>query len=82
MERSLSANPTLGGVVQVLGEVTELVRSGEMSPAVGNSVASLSRAMIAALEAADSAARLRELEEAIDRLLEGDEHGGGLRAVS
>lgn len=82
LQRSLSANPTLGGVVEVLGEVTELVKSGEMSPAIGNSIASLSRAMIAAIEAADSATRLRELEAAIDRLLDGEGSGGGLRVVS
>lgn len=81
LQRSLSANPTLGGVVEVLGEVTELVKSGEMSPAIGNSIASLSRAMIAAIEAADSATRLRELEEVIDRLLAGDDGLPGLRAV-
>lgn len=60
---------------------TESVREGSMSPAVGNSVASLSRALVTALESADSATRLRELEAMIDRLLAGDSDAPGLRAV-
>lgn len=44
-------------------------------------MASLSRALVAALESADSATRLRELEMMIDRLLAGDGDGPGLRAV-
>ena len=82
LEKSLSANPTLAGVVDVLGQVTEEVRAGEMSPAIGNSIASLSRAMIAAIEAADSATRLRELEAVIDRLVVGEGEDGRLRVVS
>ncbi len=44
-------------------------------------MASLARALVTALESADSATRLRELEAMIDRLLAGDSDAPGLRAV-
>ena len=68
LERSLKDNPSLAGVIAVLGEVTEGVKDGTVPAAVGNSVASLSRALVSAIEAAQSGEKLRSLEELLDQL--------------
>ena len=45
-----------------MGEVTDKVKNGEMSASIGNSIASLSRSLVAAIESAQSADKLRSLE--------------------
>ncbi|MFQ5554136.1 MAG: hypothetical protein ACE5GC_02040 [Acidimicrobiia bacterium] len=55
-------DPTVAGVVDVLADTVAGVRSGEVSPAVANTVASSTRAMIAASESKRVEVRLREKE--------------------
>ncbi len=60
----------LADVVSTLAEVIVEVRNGQTSPATGNSIASLSRAVIAAHAAASEEARVQELESTLARLEE------------
>lgn len=68
LEKSLADNPSLGGVIAVLGETVEAVRAGVLPGAIGNSVGSLSRSLVAAIESAQSADKLRSLEQLLDDL--------------
>ena len=73
-ERAITLSPGVGGVVEVIADTIQRVRDGSIQPAVGNSVASLSRAFIAAHEAALDLAKLRELEALLDTVMSQDQH--------
>lgn len=65
---ALSQHPTLFTVIQVLSDTLQGVRAGTVPPAVGNSVASLSRSMVAAITAAADTAKLAEMERVLDKV--------------
>lgn len=69
IERRLMESSDLGGLVDVIRwSIGELVKS-PMSPAIGNSISSLARALLAAREQAlDEARQMKLLELLADRL--------------
>ncbi len=65
-------SPDIAGVVAVLSETIEGVRSGDVPPAVANSVAlSLARALIASLESERVEVRLKSVEDLLGQLEQG-----------
>jgi hypothetical protein len=67
-EQALEGNPALLNVLTTLAEASEGVKRGAIAPAVGNSLASLGRALIAGIQAAQATDRLRELEDLLDEV--------------
>jgi hypothetical protein len=68
-QRSYNRLPDdLKAIARLLAEVIVEVRDGKLAPAVGNSVASLSRALISSVESGNVEVRVGELEDLLSRL--------------
>ncbi len=68
-QRSYSRLPDdLKAIAKLLADVIVEVRDGRLPPAVGNSVASLSRALISSIESGNVEVRVGELEDLLTRL--------------
>ncbi len=69
VERSYAKLPSdLASVAKVLGETMVAVRDGRLSPSIGNSIASLSRALISAIESGNLSTRMDNLEAVLGAL--------------
>ena len=68
LNRRLQDNPTMAGVVSMLSSVIDDVRDGTLEAGRGQAIASLSRAVLASIEAAESIERLAMLSTLLERL--------------
>jgi len=69
VERSYSRLPDdLRAISRLLADTITEVKAGTLAPAIGNSVASLSRALIGAIESGNVETRVGELEDLLTRL--------------
>ncbi len=69
VERAYTKLPSdLQSVAVILGETIVAVRDGQLSPSIGNSIASLSRSLVATLESANLSNRMDGLEAVLGRL--------------
>ena len=66
--RNVAVSGDVAGVLETLTDTVAGVRDGSIPPAVGNSVASLARAMLGALESERTEVRLRGLEDLLEQL--------------
>ncbi len=58
----------LRAISRLLADTITEVKAGTLAPAIGNSVASLSRALIGAIESGNVETRVAELEDLLTRL--------------
>ncbi len=69
VERAYSRLPDdLRAISRLLADTITEVKAGTLAPAVGNSIASLSRALISAIESGNVETRVGELEDLLTRL--------------
>ena len=69
VERAYSRLPDdLRAISRLLADTLTEVKAGTLAPAVGNSIASLSRALISAIESGNVETRVGELEDLLTRL--------------
>ena len=69
VERAYSRLPDdLRAISRLLADTITEVKAGTLAPAIGNSVASLSRALISAIESGNVETRVGELEDLLTRL--------------
>ncbi len=69
VERAYSRLPDdLRAISRLLADTITEVKAGTLAPAVGNSIASLSRALIGAIESGNVETRVGELEDLLTRL--------------
>lgn len=69
VERAYTKLPSdLKSVAVILGETIVAVRDGQLSPSIGNSIASLSRSLVVTLESANLSSRMDGLEAVLGRL--------------
>lgn len=71
IERSLESSPTLMNILRALGRTSDRLEKGEIPAATASGMASLARAMTAVVSVAEQSARLRALNDLLDRIEDG-----------
>lgn len=69
-EAAILKQPNVSTLAKLIVETMVEVKNGETAPGVGNSVSSLSKALLATMQAASEAERVARLEALIDRVAE------------